>query len=86
MRAVDDRSCRFYVLQYRSARFSVAERAHPRLGLGIECNFVSPWRRKSALVLIERGHFLLSFKPGTLIIELVFTELLEIIKLKGQVP
>ncbi len=37
-------------------------------------------------MLLERGHILSSFKPSTLVIELILTELCEIVKLKGQAP
>ena len=86
VRAADDRSYLPWVFQYRSARFGAVARAHPRPDLGIECDFVSLWRRKSELVLIERGHILPSFKSGTLVIELVLTKLCEMVKLKGPVP
>ena len=72
------------MLQYRSTRFGAVARAHSRPDLGIECDFVSLGGRKSALVLIEREHILPSFKPSTLVIELVLTKLCEIVKLKGQ--
>ncbi len=59
---------------------------HPRLGLGIECDFKSTQCRVNALVSVQRVHILPSVKPGMLIIELVLFELCEIVKLKGPAP
>ena len=50
VRAIADRSYQVWTLQYRSEGFGAVVRAHPRLGLGIECDFESTQCRKSALV------------------------------------
>ncbi len=50
VRAVVDRSDQIWTLQYRSEGFGAVAREHPRLGLGIECDFESTRCRGSTLV------------------------------------
>ncbi len=50
VRTVADMSYQLWTLQYRSEGFGAVARAHPRSGLGIECDFESTQCRKSALV------------------------------------